>query len=206
MKHTTGGDHLVILLNTCKCSVPQTPLLPFTEYFHHYSYSCVQSHTEAALQLCYRSNAMNHFFFPIRTVWMILCITAYFPSFSFTLWQLVNRHLLIVSLYRHRPHRPWGAGGGSEDPGSVQGIQKQEQPEPTLSLPRLHPCQSKTALLWNNLGQSIQQSPNTPKRIVKLCPYVGDCIVIYSISPYRVPLNTFYLYMTILFQKYHCSQ
>ena len=59
---------------------------------------------------------------------------------------MTTRHLLIVPLYRHRPDRPRGAGGGSEDPGSVQGIQKQEQPEPTLSLPRLHPCQSKTAL------------------------------------------------------------
>ena len=112
----------------------------------------------------------------------------------FFLHIMTTRHLLIVPLYRHRPHRPWGAGGGSEDPGSVQGIQKQEQPEPTLSLPRLHPCQRKTALPWNNLGQSSQQSPNTPKKnlqIVPLCRWLY-CDLFYITLPcsfkYILPL------------------
>ena len=113
------------------------------------------------------------FSFPIRTLWIDPLYYCILPLFF--LYIHTTRHLLIDALYRHRPDRPWGAGGGSEDPGSVQGIQKQEQPEPTLSLPRLHPCQRKTALPWNYFGQSSQQSPNNPKKnpqIVPLCRWL----------------------------------
>ena len=99
----SGGDQLVILLNTCKCSVPQTPLFPFTEYFHNYSYSCVQSLTEKR-HCNYVTDPMNHFSFPIRTLWIDPLYYCILPLFF--LYIHTTRHLLIDALYRHRPDRP----------------------------------------------------------------------------------------------------
>ena len=142
----------------------------------------------------YVTDPMNHFSFPIRTLWIDPLYYCILPLFF--LYIHTTRHLLIDALYRHRPDRPWGAGGGSEDPGSVQGIQKQEQPEPTLSLPRFMLVREKLPFLEIIWASQVSRAQTPPKRIFKLCPYVGDCIVIYSISPYCVPLNTFYLYLT----------
>ena len=134
------------------------------------------------------------FFFSKELYRSILCITAYFPSFSFTLWQLGifwSSHFTDIDLTD-----PEVQAAAAKIQGAFKGFKSrnnQNQPWACLVFILVREKLPFLEIIW---ASQVSRAQTPPKRIFKLCPYVGDCIVIYSISPYCVPLNTFYLYLT----------
>ena len=112
---------------------------------------------------------MHHFFFSNKKPFgSILCITAHFPSFSFTLWQLViywSSHFTDIDLTD-----PEVQAAAVKIQGAFKGFKsRNNQNQPWACLVFIL-VREKTALPWNNLGQSSQQGPNTPKKNLQIVP------------------------------------